>query len=127
MKSLKVEIEKYIQANWTQTPVKFQGSTFAQTSEWVSVVFIPLDRSLYAFDGGDGRKKDTVMLKVLSYSDNPTKCLGLEDDVRAFLECINIPNNNARVGMGKPDGLGVIDLENGVFEASSTYLIESYN
>jgi len=127
MKSLKIEIEKYFVDHWTQTPIQFQGSTFTQASEWISVVFIPLDRSLYAFDGGNGRKMDTVMVKVLSYSDNPTKTLGLEDDVRAFLECIEVPNNNARVGMGKPDGLGVLDLENGVFEASSTYLIQSYN
>ncbi len=73
------------------------------------------------------RTLDVIDVKVLSYSDNPTKVIGLEDDVKTFLECWDVPNHGAEVGVGKPDGLGIIDLDNGVFEAVTTYLIESYN
>ena len=62
MKSLKIELEKHFNDNWSQTPVQFQGSTFTQPTEWISLVFIPLDRSLYAMCN---RKRDIVMFLSL--------------------------------------------------------------
>ena len=107
----------------------FRSSDFTQPTggKWISLVFIPIARDTYAFDGQNGRSVDLVQFKVLSYGTNATQALGLDDDVRTFLECFSIPNNDAKVGNGVPDGLGIIDLDNDVFEIGSLYEINSYN
>jgi len=128
MKSLKIELETYFSTTWVATPIQYQGATFTQPTDglWVSLVFIPIDRVTYAYDGANGRKKDSVQFKVFCYADNPTKALGLDDDVRTFLECWKIPNNDAQTYNGVPDTLGIQDLGNGIFEVASLYDIESY-
>lgn len=129
MHSLKEQLEIYFNENWVLTPVQYQGARFDQPTDktWIYISFVPIDRAVYGFDGGNGRKMDTAMLRVSSYSSNPLKSLEIDDAVRAFLECWELPFNDCQVQEGVPDGLGIVDLGNGMFETISNYLMNSYN
>lgn len=127
MQNLKKQIEIYFNDNWTDTPVQYQGSSEPDTDTFIYITFVPLDRSVYGMDSNGGRKKDTVMARIFSYSSNPLKSLEIDDSVREFFECWELPGIDARTQTGVPDGLGIVDLGNGMFETTSNYTIESYN
>jgi len=53
--------------------------------------------------------------------------LGLEDEVRTFIECYKDASIDMSVGDGVPNGNGVVNLDNGVFQSISLYDITRYN
>lgn len=127
MQNLKKAVETYFNDDWTSTPLQFQGSALPDTDTFIYIVFVPIDRSVYGIGNNKGRKKDTVMIRVSSYSSNPLRSLEIDDAVRDFFECWEVPNIDAQVQSGVPDGLGIVDLGNGMFETISNYMIDSYN
>lgn len=127
MNAVKKSIEAKFLADWNTTPIQWEGIPFTATPQWISLVFIPIDRTLYGFDGNDGRKRDTILLKITSFSDSTTRALELEDEVRTFIECYNDGVLNYKVGLGVPNGDGIISLDNGVFMTTSLYEIQNFN
>lgn len=128
MVKIKQELEAYFQDNWTDTPIQFDISTFQQPvdMEWISLIFIPIDRTIYAYDGANGRKADVAQFKVLSYSTSPTKALIIEESVKAFLECYELTTVDAQVEEGKPDTLGAINLGTGTYETGLLFSVTAW-
>ena len=129
MVDIKKEIDALFNDDWIETPVQFQGTDFTtpNNKRWISIRFTPIDRALYAFDGANGRKADTVQVQVLCYDKSTTKALELEDSVREFFECYKLQTVNGTVEEGNPDGLGVVNIGNDVYQTSSLYTIKVYN
>ena len=121
MTEIKQKVEQYFVDNWTGEAVFFQGQNAPSGNAFIVISFIPLDSALVGFGGSETRKRREATFNVKSYESNPTRCMMLDDKVRAFLECYNV--DNIIVGVGEPDGLGIIDLEagNGLFESSVNY------
>ena len=121
MTEIKQKIEEYFVNYWHNEPVYFQGQETSAGHEFIVVSFIPLDSEITGFGGDQTRKTREATINVKSYCTNPTRCMILDDKVRAFLECYNV--DNIVVGVGEPDGLGILDLEagNGFYESSVNY------
>ena len=121
MTEIKQNIEEYFVNAWHHEPVYFQGQETSAAHEFIVLSFIPINSAIAGFGGAQTRKRREALINVKSYCTNPTRCMVLDDKVRAFLECYNV--DNIEVGVGEPDGLGVIDLEagNGFFESSVNY------
>jgi len=115
----KVEIEQYFLDNWTSTPIQFQGVDFTQPNKWISLVFIPIERTANTCN----RVFENSQLKVLCYDVNPTLAMKLIDEVNAFFDCKTL--SKVYSGVGKADGLGAIDLLNNTFEIASIYEIDT--
>lgn len=126
---LKQEIEAYFHSSWSDTPIQWEGIDFSAPTdgEWIALKFNAIDRALYAYDGNDGRTRDIAQLQVMTYGKTTTASLSLGDDVKAFIENHNYSNVDAKVGLGVPDGNGVLNLENDIFESVLTFEIISYN
>lgn len=129
MNKLKKEVEQYFLDNWSTSPIQWdEDDSFKAPSDksWIGINFIPIDRSVIGLDGGSGRKSNLAQVKIFSYGRNPTKALELEDSVRAFFECIDLPLNDARVGLGEPDGFGVVDMQNGLYQSATLYDVKTW-
>ena len=124
-----ITLETHFKDNWTLTPIQYEGDNFkAPVGPWISLVFVPVDREIYAYDGADGRAKDLMLMRVYSYDKTPTKAMALSDEVKAFIECYEY--DSARVGLGLPDvtgNSGVMSLENNIFESAIMFQVTNYN
>ncbi len=129
MVALKIELEQYFVDNWTETPIQFQGNDYTAPidNRWIYIEFIPIDRAIYSMGCPFPYSMDTVMLRVYARDTTPTASLSLDDEVRTFIECFQMSSVTATVGDGVPDGLGIVDLGNSIFETASNYTIEAYN
>ena len=129
MVNLKIELEKHFNTNWISTPIQWEGIDIQAPSDgkWIGLKFNPIDRTQYAYDGSSGRTKDQAQLEVSCYATSTTKSLSLGDEVKAFIENWNYSGIDANVGLGVPDGNGVINLDNYIFESVLTFQIKSYN
>lgn len=129
MVSLKQELEAYFNDNWVDTPIQWDGIDFSKPvgGSWIGLKFNPIDRALYAYDGQDGRNRDLAQLEVMTYGKTTTASISLGDDVKTFIENWKFVTNDAQVGLGVPDGNGVINLESDIFESVLTFEIISYN
>ncbi len=115
MTAIKQKIEQYFIDSWHGAPFIVQGQEINSQPPFMVISFIPIDREKVSYGGTCAHSRDTAAFKIECYETNPTKCLILEDSVKAFLECYNI--DSIRVAEGKPDGLGIIDLENHLFQS----------
>jgi len=127
MINVKSEIEKYFQDNWHHTAIQWDGVPFHAVARWVKLEIIPTDRKLYAYDGQNGRKEDTLVLRVSSFDSNPHKAMALEEEVRTFIECYKGKGSDFHIGIGVPSGDGAVPLDNGTFIITSLYDIIAYN
>lgn len=129
MKDLKVGIDTKFVNEWVATPIQWDGLDFKSPTDkkWIGLKFTPIDRKAYAFDGSDGRTTDKALLEVSIYGSSSTESLSIGDDVKAFIENWNYTSIDAKVGLGVPDGHGVINLENDIFESVLTFQITRYN
>ena len=118
MYDTKVEIEEYFNLNWVSTPVQYQGIDFVNPKKWVSVIFIPIERS----SNTCGRVFENSQLKVLVYDVSPTLAIKLMDELNDFLSCLQL--NTCNIGVGVPDGMGIIPLDNGVHEIVSLFEVD---
>lgn len=125
MVNIKQKVEQYFIDSWTGAPFNFQGNDIEAVAPFFTISFVPLEREAYSFGGACSRKRDTAYFKISSYETNPTKCIILDDEVRAFLECYNV--DSVQLEEGKPDGLGIVDLENGLFESVTNYGATQHN
>lgn len=126
MTIVKINIESYFKSTWHTSPIQWEGVPFEVTTDkWISLAFIPIDRKTYAFDGADGRKQDTILIKITSYAKTSTLAIELEEEVRRFFECYS--DLSFKVGVGVPNGDGIIPLDNGYFMATSLYEIQNFN
>lgn len=124
MVDMKIAIDTYFSDNWTECPVHYQGMTFTQPSDakWIHIMFTPIEREQYGF--GDACATNIAQLRILSYGDTPNASLTLDGDVQTFIENYYWGTGN-NVETAEPDGLGIIDLDNGVFETSTLYIVTS--
>ena len=125
-------IDKYFQDNWTETPISFDGVGFdiPTDNKWVSVAMVVYDRSLYAISPQHGRKLDYGKIIVRCYDISPTLVMKLCAKVQEFLECHTIIADDGKeilVDMGISDDLGVVNLDNGIFEVQLGFKIKKYN
>ena len=129
MVELKKELETHFNTNWSATPIQWEGLDFTRPTDgkWIALKFHPINRLLYAFDGNTGRNADTAQLEVFTYGDSSTESISLGDDVKTFIENWKYSTADARVGLGVPDGNGVINLDNNIYESVLTFQINSYN
>jgi len=129
MTNIKRELEQAFLDHWTFTPVQFDTTDFKAPNDkqWIAPQFIPIDRHIYAFDGAKGRKVDRMQVKILCYSNSPTKVLMLEDKVKEFLECHDLQTVDAWIDVGVPDGLGIIPLDNGTYNSALTFAVKAYH
>ena len=121
MLEMKRAIEKYFSDNWSQTPIHWQGMDFVQPNSgvWIHITFTPIDRESH---GSGCISTNIAQVRVLSYGKTPNASLELDGDVGTFLG--NYSWNSASVvDVGDYDGLGIIDLDNGVFETSSLFTV----
>ena len=124
---IKATVEQYFLDNWTDTPIDWAGQAFSVPTdrEYISLQFIPFDRTNYAFDSTNGIQKDDTILKVRSYSNNPQKSYQIQDKVIAFLEGKQFGNTYYRIA--KPDGNGAVDMENNIHETTTKFITDTWN
>lgn len=122
--SIKIATEEYIVANWIRTPI-FYDTQDIEGEEAIHLSFIPIARELYSAGCGVGRKLDYTMLKVRFYSTNSLKICQLQDEFIQILECWE--NDNTHYEVATPDGLGSVNLTNGIVESSISFNARTYN
>ena len=122
----KSEIDKYFQDNWSTTAIQFEGADFELPSDnaWISVSYVPYDRSIVGYGGSETRKEDNALIVVRCYDTSPTLVLSLSQAVLAFLECKTI--NGIIVDLGIADGNGAVPLHNGIFEMTLNFKTRTY-
>lgn len=116
---IKAEIEQYFIDNWINTPIQFQGVDFDQPNAWISLIFIPIERTANTC----GRVMSNAQLKILCYDTNPSMAIKLMDEVNTFFDCKTLTKSYS--GAGNADGLGIIDLLNNTYEVATLYEINS--
>jgi len=121
---IKILTETYIQTNWNTTPI-FYGKQEIVGEDAIHLSFIPIDRELYSAGCGVGRKLDYTMMKIRFYSTNALKLLQYQDEMIALLECYE--QGNTYYEVAKPDGLGSLDLTNGMVEATLNFNARTFN
>ena len=111
----KKDIDTYFQANWTQTPIQYEGAKFVQPKDgvWISISILPTSRIKEWTC-----VKSTAKVNISVLHTSVTDAFKLGDDVIAFLE--NIKINKTEVGTGSSDGFGVDDL-GGTFRTVVTF------
>lgn len=124
MVDMKIAIDTYFNDSWSSTPIQWQGMTFEQPAdgEWIQLSFTPIAREQGGF--GAGCATNMAQLRVMSYGTTPNASLTLDGEVQEFIENYYWGEGN-NVDTQEPDGLGIIDFDNGVFETSSLYLVTS--
>jgi len=123
MVEMKIAIETYFADHWSSTPIQWQGMKFVQPTnkQWVYVNFTPIDVETSM----NGKCETNIaQIRVLTYGGTPNISLKLADDIRDFLAFYSW-NNSSIVESYSTDGLGIIDMENGAFETSSLFTVES--
>lgn len=118
MYTTKVEIEQYFNDNWTLTPIQYQGINFDSVESWVSLVFIPIERTANT----SHRVFENSQLKVLCYHKSPTLVTKLVDEVNQFLDCLNL--STCRLGTGNSDGTGTQPLGNDTYELVTLFEVD---
>ena len=115
----KREIEQYFLDNWTATPIQFQGVDFDSPDKWISLAFIPVDRTSNTCN----RVFENSQLKILCYDKSPTLAIKLLDEVNTFFDCKSL--STCYSGTGNADGLGVQDLLNNTYEVATLYEVNN--
>ncbi len=121
---IKIDTETYIAANWATTPIFYDTQNITGTDA-IHLSFIPVDRELYSAGCGTGRKLDYTMMKVRFYAPNTLTVSQYQDEFITLLECWE--NNNTNYEVAKPDGLGSVNLDNGVIESTINFNARTYN
>jgi len=124
--SIKTNTEQYILDNWTETPIFWDTQPVAGTDA-ILVKFSQVDRDVYGLgDGsGSGRKIDYTAMAIFFYGSNTLKALQYIDSMNTLLECYEF--DNTIYSVGKPDGSGGLDLDNGVVEMKINYNSQTFN
>ena len=117
----KSKVDKHFQDNWTATKVQYEGAKFdlPTNNKWVSVSFVPYDRSIIGYAGANSRKEDNALIVVRCYDTSPTLSMILAEEVQTFLECKKI--DDIIVDLGISDGNGAIPLHDGIFELTLNF------
>lgn len=124
---IKVALDTHFQDNWIQTKIQFHGQeldTSAETS-FISLIYAPIENTPYGINGSaNGRIKYSGLQKVFCYAKNPTKALKLADNVKTFLNGIDLPGNiHIEIGQdGSP-----VDLNNGFYEVLCKFNLSQWD
>ena len=110
IKQAKVDLEVYLQANWKDTPIQFEGVHFNSEHSWIAPVFRPVEATKLT----SHRSIQEFELSVFCYEQNPTKCYDLMDRVITALECKQV--GSVYIEAGDFDGLGCQSFDNGLYE-----------
>ena len=120
----KSKIDKYFDANWSETPIQYDGIHFDMPTDgrWISIQLHPF----YAIEETFGRAvtDERGLIKVFAYDKSATLTFELSNDVCLFLNEIFI--DGAFVNTGVPDGRGAMPLRDGVFESLTNFTIENF-
>jgi hypothetical protein len=122
---IKVALDQYFLDNWSQTSIQFQGQALDTTAldDFISLVYTPSLNDCYGLDGGSvGRIEYVGNLKVFCYAKNPTLAYKLADDVKTFLNGVELGNIKVTIGQ---DG-NANDLENGFYECLCNFPLSEY-
>ncbi len=125
--NIKVALDTHFKTNWTQTKVQFHGQQLDMSGEssFISLIYAPLDNTPYGFNGtAQGRIEYGGLQKVFCYAKNPTKALKLADDVKTFLNGIELPNN-IHVNIGQDTTPR--DLGNGFWEVLCNFDLSQWD
>jgi len=118
----KMALETYIQANWTQTSVQWEGEPFstASLSKWISVKYVGVSNE----QGFSGRKALNAQLQVFAYTKHPPLSHKLADDISAMLSCLQLGDIEVRVGQVQGSAL---KMDNGFYEVLVTFEVDNYS
>jgi len=110
----KVDIDKYMEANWTFTPVQYDGIRFEHPANgrWISLQLVPYDSIDEAI--GTGVQTDRGTLLVRCYGRSATESFKLANGITEFISNKEIAG--AVYDRGKGDGLGAVSLENDIYQ-----------
>ena len=111
-------LNKHFDANFSLCPVEYEGIRFNTPAdrEWISLHFLPEDA-----DEG----KENGLVRVICYSSSATLAFSLAADVKKFLD--NAFIEGVDIGVGRGDGLGAINLENGIWQTVLLFDIMAVN
>lgn len=124
--TIKSSLEQHFIDTWTDTSIQFDGEPFDYEllDNWVSLVYTPAINSQYGFDGTvSGRILSEGVLKVFCYAKNVPLSFDLADNVKAFLNGVNV--NNVEVGIGSDSASS--NLGNGLFEVPVTFPVRYWS
>lgn len=116
----KANLETYLQSNWTQTTIQFEGVPFNYNGleKWISLKYVGVSNE--AFIQGQATNGQ---LQVFCYSKNSPLCHKLADDVSTLLSCKMV--SDVEVSIGQVQG-SALNLDNGFFELLVTFEVNQY-
>ena len=111
---IKIAIEMYFNTKWTTTPIQYEGVKLATIPDkYIGLIYNPVLNEQYAFDGTTtGRIRHVGIQKVFCYAKSTTLAYKLADDVKTFLNGLELNGIVFQIGQDR----SVLDLENGYFE-----------
>lgn len=116
--------EKYIQDNWTTTPI-FYDTQDIIGDEAIHLSFIPIAReAVSTCNNGGHRVINHTMMKISFYAKNTLRVLDLQDEMIELLECFN--SGNLHYDIASFSGEGSINLTNGIVESIVLFNAKEY-
>ena len=92
----KSTLETYLQTNWTQTTIQFEGVPFPTSgvAKFIALKYVGVANDQYF----SGRKYLNAQLQVFCYAKTSTLCHKLADDVCTLMNCKQLGDIEVRVG-----------------------------
>lgn len=116
----KASLETYLQTNWTQTTIQFEGVPFSYSglTKWISTKYVGVSNE--AFIQGQATNGQ---FQIFCYAQNSPLCHKLADDVSTLLSCKIV--DFVEVSIGQVQGSS-LNLDNGFFELMITFEVNQY-
>ena len=110
------KINEYFSNNFTDCLVEYEGLRFdhPDLKEWISLYLLPEEAS---------KTVESGLFKVVCYSSSATLAFKLGDKVKTFLD--NTQFESLTFGIGYGDGLGILNLENGIYQTVVLFDVEA--
>jgi hypothetical protein len=125
MSSFKIKstLEEYLVANWTATPIKFEGMPIDYSSDTSFIVpkYVGVANSGFYGSG----KQTNGQLQIFCYAQNPVLAYKLSDTVCTFFKCLDL-SNDVHTLIPQQQG-SAINLDDGFFEAFVTVEANCYS
>ena len=110
----KIDLDKYMNTNWTFTPIQYDGLRFDHPDDgrWISLKLAPYESTDEAI--ATGVRTDRGTLSVTCYHRSATQSFKLANGISEFLS--NVEISGASYGVGKDDGFGAVNLDNDIYQ-----------
>jgi len=112
------DINKHFNTGFTVCDIEYEGLRFSapDNKKWISLFLIPEDAN---------KEGESGLLKVICYDTSATLCFKLADEVKDFLD--NAQFNGLSFDLGAGDGLGCLNLENGIYQTVVLFDMRTLN